>query len=108
MVQHEPHHQNEVGRRVTCFVYVIGTMTPRGFRTYVGWTLDLDRRLSEHNAGTGAKSTRGRCWQLIYAEKLETRVAAMSREWHLKRDRRLRRQLSLCATVDNEDRDVQP
>jgi putative endonuclease len=87
---------------VTAFVYVIGCQAPRGSLTYVGWTLDLDRRLSEHNAGTGAKSTRGRCWQLIYAEKLETRVAAMSREWHLKRDHRLRRQLSLAATVDNE------
>jgi putative endonuclease len=93
---------------VTCFVYVIGNMTPRGYRTYVGWTLDLDRRLSEHNAGTGAKSTGGRCWQLIYAEKLETRAAAMSREWYLKRDRRLRRQLSLAATVDNERQAVQP
>ena len=93
---------------MTCFVYVIGTMTPRGYRTYVGWTLDLDRRLSEHNAGTGAKCTRGRCWQLIYAEKLETRVAAMSREWHLKRDRRLRRQLSHAAMVDNEHQAVQP
>ena len=86
----------------------LAAMTPRGYRTYVGWTLDLDRRLSEHNAGTGAKSTRGRCWQLIYAEKLETRAAAMSREWHLKRDRRLRRQLSLAATVDNERQAVQP
>ena len=46
------------------------------------------------------ESTRGRCWQLIYAEKLPTRTDAMSREWHLKRDRRLRRQLSHAATVD--------
>jgi putative endonuclease len=84
----------ELSASVTCFVYVIGSMTQYGYRTYVGWTLDLDRRLSEHNAGTGAKSTRGRHWQLVYAEKLETRVAAMSREWHLKRDRRLRRQLN--------------
>ena len=93
---------------MTCFVYVIGTMTPRGFRTYVGWTLDLDRRLNEHNSGAGAKSTRGRCWQLIYAEKLETRAAAMSREWHLKRDRRLRRQLSHAAMVDNEPKLCNP
>jgi putative endonuclease len=93
---------------MTCFVYVIGTTTPRGYRTYVGWTLDLDRRLSEHNAGTGARFTRGRSWQLIYAEKLETRAAAMSREWHLKRDRRLRRQLSLAAAVDTDHSSVQP
>jgi len=92
---------------MTAYVYVIGRQTPQGLLTYVGWTLDLDRRLNAHNAGTGAKSTRGRCWQLIYAEKLETRVAAMSREWHLKRDRRLRRQLSQVAAVDNDCQAVQ-
>jgi len=92
---------------MTCFVYVIGSMPPRGYRTYVGWTLDLDRRLRQHNAGTGAKSTRGRCWQLIYAEKLPTRIDAMRREWHLKRDRRLRRQLIFAATVDTDRQPVQ-
>jgi putative endonuclease len=107
VVQHEPQHQRTGDTQLTCFVYIIGATTPRGFTTYVGWTLDLDRRLSEHNAGTGAKSTRGRCWQLIYAEKLETRVAAMSREWHLKRDRRLRRQLNPVAAVDNDCQPVQ-
>ncbi len=76
------------------FVYVIGTVTPDGVRTYVGWTLDPERRLAQHNSGTGAKSTRGRRWQLLYIEKCETRRAAMSREWRLKRDRRFRRQLS--------------
>lgn len=82
---------------MTGFVYVIGCMTPRGYRTYVGWTLDLDRRLSEHNAGTGARSTRGRQWQLIYAERLPTRIDAMRREWHLKRDHQFRRLLSRLA-----------
>lgn len=27
---------------------------------YTGWTTDLERRLSEHNSGKGAKYTRGR------------------------------------------------
>lgn len=72
------------------FVYVIGTVTPRGSKTYVGWTLDPARRLEQHNNGTGAKSTRGQRWQLLYVEKLETRAAAMSREWNLKRDRKFR------------------
>lgn len=75
------------------FVYVIGTRTPRGWKTYVGWTLDPGRRLAQHNNGTGAKSTRGVTWQLLYIEKLETRTAAMSREWHLKRDHVFRKQL---------------
>lgn len=46
---------------MTGYVYVLGCDAPSGYRTYVGWTLDLERRLSEHNSGTdaGAKSTRG-------------------------------------------------
>ena len=73
---------------------MLGTRTARGVRTYVGWTLDPARRLSQHNDGTGAKSTRGMKWLLIYIEKHPTRRAAMSREWHLKRDRRLRGDLA--------------
>jgi putative endonuclease len=76
------------------FVYVIAAITPRGPRTYVGWTLDPERRLSQHNSGTGARSTRGLSWEIIYLERLETPAAAMSREWHLKRDRRFRKLLS--------------
>ena len=76
------------------YVYVLGTLTPRGVRTYVGWTLDPARRLDQHNAGTGAKSTRGQQWCLLYVERHESRTAAMSREWHLKRDRRFRSALA--------------
>jgi putative endonuclease len=76
------------------YVYVLGTATPRGVRTYVGWTLDPARRLAQHNGGTGARSTRGGHWTLLYVERFESRVAAMSREWHLKRDRRFRSELA--------------
>ena len=82
---------------MTGFVYVLGCDAPDGYRTYVGWALDLERRLAQHNSGTGAKSTRGRVWCLIYAERLPSRTAAMSREWYLKRDRQMRRQLALSA-----------
>jgi len=77
-----------------CFVYVLGSYGKNICRTYVGWTVDLDRRLAEHNAGKGARSTRGRSWTLLYAERHATRRQAMSREWHLKRDRRFRKLLS--------------
>ena len=76
--------------REDCFVYVLGSIG----KTYVGWTIDLERRLAEHNAGKGARSTRGRSWTLIYVERHATRRQAMSREWHLKRDRRFRKLLS--------------
>ena len=68
------------------FVYVLLSKTkPR--RTYVGWTLDLERRVAQHNDGTGAKFTRGGTWLLIYAERHRTRNGAMRREVFLKRDR---------------------
>lgn len=75
------------------YVYILGGDGPGGPRTYVGWTNDLDARLAAHNSGKGAKSTRGRAWVLLYAEKFKTRGEAMSREWHLKRDRKLRREV---------------
>jgi putative endonuclease len=71
------------------YVYVLRSAGGGG-RTYVGWTTDLDRRLRQHNTGTGARSTRGRRWTLLYAERHDTREAAMSREWYLKRDRTFR------------------
>ncbi len=74
-------------------MYVIGTRGVRGAVTYVGWTVDLAGRVAQHNAARGAKFTRGRCWQLLYAEAFQDRRAAMSREWHLKRDRALRQAL---------------
>ena len=78
---------------MSCFVYVIASERDGTCRTYVGWTTDLDRRVAQHNAGTGAKSTRGRDWVLLYAERFETRNDAMSREWHVKHDKKLRRML---------------
>jgi putative endonuclease len=72
---------------------VIGCSDRHGTRTYVGWTNDLPRRLMRHNAGTGARSTRGRAWCVLYAERLASKRAAMSREWYLKRNRKFRKKL---------------
>ena len=77
----------------TCFVYVIGTRATRGPVTYVGWTTDLEKRLARHNAGIGARATRGHTWRLLYAEGFHDRIQAMSREWYLKREVSLRRVL---------------
>ena len=52
---------------------------------YTGYTTDVDRRVSEHNAGEGAKYTRGRTpVALLYTEPYETRSAALSREHEIK------------------------
>lgn len=80
--------------RKAAYVYVIATCDRRAFKTYVGWTLDLDARLLAHNEGKGAKATRGRRWTIIYAERFRSPRAAMSREWHLKQDRKLRKAIA--------------
>jgi putative endonuclease len=82
---------------MSCFVYILGSEGKGGYRTYVGWTTDLNRRLGEHNSGIGARSTRGRRWVLLDAERYAVREEAMSREWHLKRDRRFR--ISLISLI---------
>jgi putative endonuclease len=82
-------------RAMASFVYVLGCRTRDRTLTYVGWTTDVPRRLAQHNAGTGARSTRGRSWVLLHTERFRTRRQAMSREWHLKRDRKFRRALAL-------------
>ncbi len=77
------------------FVYVLGSVRGADRRTYVGWCVDLDQRLTAHNSGRGARSTRGRTWVLLYAERYATRNEAMSREVSLKRDRKFRAKLAL-------------
>ena len=76
------------------FVYVLGSALGSDRRTYVGWSVDIEARLALHNAGLGARSTRGRAWVLLYAERYATRREAMSREVALKRDRRFRAALA--------------
>ncbi len=52
---------------------------------YTGYTTDIERRVSEHNNGTGAKYTRGRTpVELKYVEFHEDRSNAMSREYEIK------------------------
>lgn len=76
------------------YVYVLGSMRANDRRTYVGWCVDLNQRVTAHNAGRGARSTRGRVWVLLYAERYPTRREAMSREVFLKRDRPFRAALA--------------
>ncbi len=53
---------------------------------YCGSTNDPEKRLEAHNAGKGAKYTRGRgpC-SIVYLEEFPSKSEAMSREWHLKK-----------------------
>jgi len=52
---------------------------------YTGYTTDVERRVAEHDAGDGAKYTRGRTpVELVHAEGFGSRSAALSREHEVK------------------------
>ena len=52
---------------------------------YTGYTTDVERRVAEHDAGEGAKYTRGRTpVELVHVEGFSSRSAALSREHEVK------------------------
>jgi len=61
--------------------------------SYVGYTKDLEKRLSLHNSGKGAKFTRGNNWKLIFKKKFITKNEAMSYEYILKNDKKKRKHI---------------
>ncbi|MFB6229844.1 MAG: GIY-YIG nuclease family protein [Salinibacter sp.] len=56
---------------------------------YTGYTTDVERRVDEHNDGSGAKYTRGRRpVELVHVETYDTQSDAMQREHAIKQLRR--------------------
>ena len=52
---------------------------------YTGWTNDLEKRISAHNSGKGAKYTQSRRpVALMYYEEFSTKEEAMRREYEIK------------------------
>ena len=72
--------------------YYVYMLKSRGKKpvTYVGYTKNLEKRIKLHNSGKGAKFTRGRKWKLIFKEKLSTKNKAISREYYIKKNRKVR------------------
>jgi len=68
--------------QVMFFVYAIKSHVDG--RIYVGMTVDVSKRLIEHNSGK-TKSTKGyKPWHMIYTESLPSRSQARLREKYLK------------------------
>lgn len=52
---------------------------------YTGYTVDLDKRIQNHNKGIGAKYTRGRIpVELVYYETYNNKSEALKREYSIK------------------------
>jgi predicted GIY-YIG superfamily endonuclease len=59
---------------------------------YTGIATDVERRVAEHNAGQGARYTRGRGpVTLVYREQVKDRPAALRREYAIKQLRATRK-----------------
>ncbi len=72
------------------FVYILKSISDNKKKTYVGYTNNLKNRLNKHNSNKGAKSTKGYKWIIIYKKKFTSKNKAMSYEFKLKNDRKLR------------------
>ena len=75
------------------YVYMLKSLNNKITKTYVGYTNNLNLRLEKHNAGKGAKSTRGYKWKIIYKKRFYDKRLAMSFEYKLKKDQKKRRYL---------------
>ena len=75
------------------YVYVLKNTNKSKLTTYVGYTKDLKNRLKLHNEGIGAKFTRGRKWKIMYFEKYSTKEEAISREYYIKKNRKVSNQI---------------
>lgn len=61
-------------------------------RLYTGISDDVERRLSTHNAGKGAKATKPwRPWRVVHVERYESKGEALRREAAIKRLSRARK-----------------
>ena len=75
------------------YVYMIKTASSKISKTYVGYTINLRKRLISHNTSKGAKSTKGHKWKLIWKKRFISKSDAMSYEYKIKKNRKLRKDI---------------
>ena len=75
---------------MTYFVYMLKNIDRKTIKTYVGFTVDVNKRLNKHNANKGAKSTKGYKWVVIYKKRFINKKDALSYEYSLKKDKKKR------------------
>ena len=72
------------------YVYVI---SDKEGEIYIGYTNDLERRISEHNSSKNVGYTRNQKWQYVYYEAYTSKIDAILREKRLKSHGQSKRQL---------------
>ena len=75
------------------YVYIIVSKRNNRLISYVGYTVNLHKRLINHNTSKGAKFTKGRKWDYLYIKEYKTKNIAMKEEYKLKKNYKLRNYL---------------
>ena len=75
------------------YVYIIVSKHNNRLISYVGYTVNLHKRLINHNTSKGAKFTKGRKWDYLYIKEYKTKNKAMKEEYKLKKNYKLRNNL---------------
>lgn len=84
-------------RRKDHYVYILRCADDT---LYTGWTTDLGKRLQAHNAGRGAKYTRGRIpAEMVYHRAFATKEEALKEEARIKRLSRKRKEALIAGTA---------
>jgi len=70
---------------------------------YTGWTNNLEKRIENHNNGTGAKYTKARRpVKLLYFETFNTKSEAMKREYEIKKMTKTNKEKLIYRTLNTE------
>ena len=68
------------------FIYLLISVSKKKVISYVGYTVDIKKRLQLHNTSKGAKFTKGRKWLLIYKKEYKSKSEALKQEYKLKKN----------------------
>lgn len=71
------------------FTYILQSQKDETF--YIGFTSDLEARLSQHNAGKSSYTSAHRPYILVYFEEFATQKEAKARECYIKKYGNVRR-----------------
>ena len=74
-------------------VYLILSKKLNKYKSYVGYTNNIEKRLYLHNNSKGAKYTKGNKWKLIYYKNYNEKVTAMKEEYKIKKNYKLRNKI---------------
>ncbi len=63
-------------------VYIICSKVTGKF--YIGYTLDITKRMRYHNAGKNKSTKNDRPWKIVYTESYQSKTDALKREKKIK------------------------